>query len=509
MKRSYLIFALIFASSLLAQVSAMLYLLSMHDTELSNDINLAGKQRMLSQRIAFDLNHLLVEDDGAFASIRADLVESLEQMAANHAHLTGELGGRCEELRRTYMEDPFLLDTKVRDFIKITARITQRAKARHAIDPNDPQVEYINELAGGTLLETLDVAVFQYQKEAERAGEKIHDIILAIAVLIVLTLSFGVILFIIIMRQVSATEKALSVNRYVFKHSPDGIITADQDVAITSVNHATRDILNCEPGVLLGRDLFSLTDDFDDYPDMDTKAISTALQNKGAWRNEIQSRSELATDFVIGIRAVYSDKGEITNYVALLTDISEQKKAEERFRSMSLHDGLTGLHNRAALLDSLEHEIQIAKREKTSFAFFMLDLDGFKQVNDSFGHKAGDEVLRQVAKRLESTVRESDIVARLGGDEFAIIQRNVDIPSDIQALAGKLIASIASPIKWDGEPLTVGCSIGISIYPLHSTETGALTHMADQAMYSTKQSGKNDYTLYTQESNSQTDQTEA
>ncbi|MDQ6972074.1 MAG: diguanylate cyclase [Mariprofundaceae bacterium] len=503
MKRSYLIFALVFATSLLAQVGAMLYLLGTHDAELSNDINLAGKQRTLSQRIAFDLNHLLVEDDGAFARIRSDLVESLEQMDANHAHLMGELTGRSEELRRTYLEPPFLLDAKVRDFIKITAIITQRAKARHAIDPNDPQVEYINELAGGTLQETLNVAVFQYQKEAERAGKKTQDIILAIAVLIVLSLSFGVILFIIIMRQVSATEKALSVNRYVFEHSPDGIITAGQDATITSANHATRDILNCETGVLLGKHLFSLTNDFDDYPAMEVEAVSTALQNKGAWRDEIQSTSEHAADFMIGIRAVYSDKGEITNYVALLTDISEQKRAEERFRSMSLHDGLTGLHNRAALLESLDHEIHVARREKTSFAFFMLDLDGFKQVNDTYGHKAGDEVLRQVAQRLKSTVRESDIVARLGGDEFAIIQRNVDIPTDIQALAGKLITSISSPVKWDGEPLTVGCSIGVSIYPLHSTDTGELTHMADQAMYSIKQSGKNDYALYPQESDSQ------
>lgn len=167
----------------------------------------------------------------------------------------------------------------------------------------------------------------------------------------------------------------------------------------------------------------------------------------------------------------------------------------ELYRSAH-YDRLTGLPNRALFLDRLDQAIRDARRYSRRFGLMFIDLDGFKSVNDSLGHHAGDEVLVQVAVRLNHCLRESDTVARIGGDEFTVILPAVDSPISAHRVAKKIIESLNQPFNASGQTPQVGASIGISLYPEDGTELDILLKKADKAMYQAKKEGKNDYRFY-------------
>jgi diguanylate cyclase (GGDEF)-like protein len=162
---------------------------------------------------------------------------------------------------------------------------------------------------------------------------------------------------------------------------------------------------------------------------------------------------------------------------------------------MALQDPLTGLANRRLLPERAWTAIAHARRNKTQMALVCLDLDGFKEVNDTFGHPVGDRLLQMVARRLLSAVREEDTVARLGGDEFTIALWEVAGTDDAIKVAAKLIDAVAKPYTIDDQVMTVTTSAGISIYPIHGEDVEALVKVADLALYQAKQAGKNTYRL--------------
>jgi len=487
--------ACLLAVSLITQIGAELHLLNNENSQYAAIINIAGKQRMLSQRIAFDLNHLLAENARDFGFVRRDLKASLATFEKAHKKLIDQLDDTSKEIKQIYLDPPYSLDEQSREFINITKQILDREKLPHALKTNDPDVKHINSLAAGQLIVSLDAAVSQLQADAEKGAATERNILFALTILLLFTLIAGIGQFYVIIKRLSENETRLSINQFVFDHSPDGIITADNTGKIISANQAVRDILACESGVVIGKSIFSLLNDLQEYEHTDEKVIISSLNMRGAWRSEVLSVSHFAKDLSIGIRSVY-ENGQIKSYVALLTDISEQKNAEKEFREKSLRDQMTGLRNRSALYEVLEHEINIAQREKVSFAFMMLDLDGFKSINDTFGHKAGDEVLKKVASRLNSSIRDSDLVARLGGDEFVVVQRNITSLEDIRIMASKLIVEISQPIAWGNDQLSVGTSIGIAIFPDHASTIKDVSHLADMAMYDVKSSGKNQFRIY-------------
>ena len=179
-----------------------------------------------------------------------------------------------------------------------------------------------------------------------------------------------------------------------------------------------------------------------------------------------------------------------------ITDITERKRAEERLAYIATHDSLTGLPNRSLFYDRLEHAVHTAKRNDLGIAVAFLDLDGFKSVNDTYGHEKGDLVLRDVANRLNSCVRESDSVARLGGDEFTFIFEKVRHPGDAITIAEKIIDSLTQPFEINGEFVYLTASIGISLYPEDGDDTAELIKKADTAMYAAKDLAQNSYRLY-------------
>jgi diguanylate cyclase (GGDEF)-like protein len=177
-------------------------------------------------------------------------------------------------------------------------------------------------------------------------------------------------------------------------------------------------------------------------------------------------------------------------FVSIYIDITERKQAEERIRTMALTDALTGLPNRLKLNEALE--LALARHAATGFRFALLflDLDGFKKVNDSLGHDAGDELLVEVARRLRDSVRETDAVVRLGGDEFIVLLRDIDCNETAQRIAGEIIARIAEPVPLRTATVEVGTSIGISFCPEHGEEREPLLKAADEAMYVAKADGR-------------------
>jgi diguanylate cyclase (GGDEF)-like protein len=181
--------------------------------------------------------------------------------------------------------------------------------------------------------------------------------------------------------------------------------------------------------------------------------------------------------------------GFVTSYI----DITERKKAEERIRSMAVHDALTGLPNRLNLNEQLELAVERAAAHGNRFALLFLDLDGFKHINDSMGHDVGDALLIHVGRQLKSVVRETDLVARLGGDEFVVLLSDISDAEMAMEVAEKILGGLGETCTLNGWTIQVGTSIGIALYPEHGTTRQALLKAADQAMYAAKRGGKGSY----------------
>jgi diguanylate cyclase (GGDEF)-like protein len=199
------------------------------------------------------------------------------------------------------------------------------------------------------------------------------------------------------------------------------------------------------------------------------------------------------------LNAVKDDRGQLTYYVALLTDVSDIKRSQQELEYVATHDFLTNLPNRVLFHDRLQQAIARTMRSHSTGALFFLDLDRFKNVNDNLGHHVGDDLLKQVAARLQKVCRASDTLARLGGDEFTLIVDGLTDTSVLDKIAEKVLQVFKEPFRLDDYKLEISVSIGISVFPKDSADVNELIKHADTAMYSAKESGRNTYRYYTQE----------
>lgn len=197
-----------------------------------------------------------------------------------------------------------------------------------------------------------------------------------------------------------------------------------------------------------------------------------------------------------GVIVEWNAEGRPSRMVGTHTDISKRKESEELIWKQANFDTLTGLPNRRMFFDRLAGEIKRAARAKQVFALMFIDLDGFKEVNDEFGHQAGDELLMRVSKRLGQCIRESDTLARLGGDEFIIILNNLESQSSVEGVANNLLDVLGEPYQLGAKPVMISASIGIATYPLNGRDGDSLISHADSAMYEAKSKGKNCWVLY-------------
>ena len=202
------------------------------------------------------------------------------------------------------------------------------------------------------------------------------------------------------------------------------------------------------------------------------------------------------TVFAVNAAPIYDASGRITVVVSTFHDISDRKRAEERVRESALRDPLTGLANRTLLRDRLDQALARARRARLPAALLLVDLDRFKDVNDTLGHAAGDALLCEVAERLSDCVRASDTAARLGGDEFALLLDGLQVTVDAETVARKAVAAMAEPFVLDGEEVRIGASVGIALGPCDGDTPDRMLRRADLALYRVKTSGRGGHAFY-------------
>ncbi|CAD6528496.1 hypothetical protein LMG27952_02226 [Paraburkholderia hiiakae] len=284
----------------------------------------------------------------------------------------------------------------------------------------------------------------------------------------------------------------------VFELTLDGMMVTDAKGHILHVNQAFSDLTGYSAVEVVGgtpKILNSGRQTPEFYCD-----FWTALKTTGQWKGQLWNRRKCGDVYLesLKIAGIRDGDGRFSHYVAVMNDITQRFRQEERLSHLATHDALTGLPNRMLFSERLKQAIIRAKRHRNQVAVMYIDLDGFKQVNDTRGHGAGDEVLRTVAGRLTHGLRESDTVARLGGDEFAIVLEDIAPGSDVKRIASSLVTSVGAAIRIGDRDEWVTPSIGISMYPGSATDAEKLVEMADHAMYLAKKDGKNGYRIATE-----------
>lgn len=281
----------------------------------------------------------------------------------------------------------------------------------------------------------------------------------------------------------------------VFEYSPEAILVTDGAGTILRVNPAFTLITGYRPEEAIGnnpRMLRSARHDAEFY-----RQLWRALHEDGQWHGEIWDRRKNGEVYPkwLCINAVRLPSAEV-RYVAMFADISERKAHEQRIDYLARHDALTGLYNRSQIEERGGHLLSCARRGDAGVALLLIDLDRFKQINDSLGHAIGDQLLIEAARRMNVCVRASDLVARLGGDEFVVLLEGVIDPRDVVAVADKLVSALAEPYAILGHVLHISCSLGISLGPANGNELETLLKAADVAMYQVKSSGRNGWRFF-------------
>jgi len=222
---------------------------------------------------------------------------------------------------------------------------------------------------------------------------------------------------------------------------------------------------------------------------------------QGCWSGETDAHQNgVIQKKWLSITAMKDDSDMLNHYVGVFSNVSALLDRQQELHDLAMHDLLTGLPNRLLLLDRLGQGLAKLRRDRDrNLAVMFIDLDGFKHINDSYGHKAGDEVLRETSRRLKQCVRGTDTVVRLGGDEFVVVLTELCSEDGIHPTISKILNAVNQPVHFEGDSLSVSLSIGVAMSPAHSEKADQLLLFADQAMYKAKNNGKNQHCLYVSE----------
>ncbi|HYD33598.1 MAG TPA: EAL domain-containing protein, partial [Methylophilaceae bacterium] len=292
-------------------------------------------------------------------------------------------------------------------------------------------------------------------------------------------------------------EESMQLASLVYQNSSEGMTVTDVDGAILNINPAFSEITGYTLEDVRGKNHEFLNSGRQD--ETFYKAMWQAIQATGRWQGEVWNKRKNGEIYVewLSINTIYNEDGTPHRRVSLFSDITKKKETEELVWKQANFDALTGLPNRRMFLDRLELEIKKSHRAGHRMALLMLDLDHFKEINDTLGHDIGDHLLQEAAKRLVGCVRETDTVARLGGDEFTVILGGLHDGSNVERVYQSILQRLAEPFQLGNEVAYVSVSIGITLYPEDAISMDELLKNADQAMYAAKSLGRNRYSYFT------------
>lgn len=309
--------------------------------------------------------------------------------------------------------------------------------------------------------------------------------------------------FILLSRDITERHESqvqLRLAATVFENTREGIVVTDRELRILRANPAFCALTGYTEAEVLGRTPKMFQSGHHDQQFY--ASLWASLQRLGHWQGEIWDRRKdgQSIPVLLSISVVKDVQGMAANYVGVFTDISRIKQSEEKLEFLAHHDPLTGLANRLLLDLRLNHVIERIRREGRLAAMLMLDLDRFKDVNDSFGHAMGDTLLKEVARRLTHRARGMDTVSRIGGDEFTILLEDLEHPEDAARVAEDIIAALLQPITLpNGVEISVGASVGIALFPDQASSGETLLQQADAALYQAKAEGRGRYKYFSDE----------
>lgn len=296
-------------------------------------------------------------------------------------------------------------------------------------------------------------------------------------------------------------EERLRLSARVFENSSEGIMITDAQNRIVMVNRTFTQVTGYSAAEVIGRNPRLLSSG-KQSPDF-YREMWKSIQQRGEWHGEVENRRKNGEYYAewLTISIVRNDADEITNFVAVFSDITSHKQIAERLNFLANYDPLTSLPNRVLFTDRLNRAISAAHLSQRKVATLALDLDRFSLVNETFGHAAGDQLLKEIARRLCAAVRETDSVSRVGGDEFSIVLADLETVDDATVIAGKIMQSLATPLIHDGQEIFASASIGISVFPDDGQDTDSLVRNANSAMYRAMDEGRNAFRFYHHEMN--------
>lgn len=331
------------------------------------------------------------------------------------------------------------------------------------------------------------LVLFESQRDAstvDRAWSVIDEIAASFALFAAATLGL----------RRERTERALRTTREISEATLDtiheAVITVDPDHRITQLNQAAAKLTGWQPSEALGLPLDDVLTFERDRRTGEDSVVAEGPSLKTGDRKILRTKQGRLIPVESDSIAMRGKDGESAyGHVIVFRDASERQRFESEIKRLAYRDELTQLPNRTSFWDRLQLELQHAEREKKMLGLLYLDLDGFKAVNDTLGHRAGDDLLKGVAERLRRSIRRGDTVARLGGDEFCVILPGVKGAADAERVAAKLVSALEEPIQIGRDPVRTRPSIGIALYPQDAKDAEELVHCADQAMYEAKHGG--------------------
>ena len=407
-----------------------------------------------------------------------------DMLEAGHRQAHQDFVGKIGRLQDEYATKP--LDEAVEEIIAILTRWL----AFHILDTDRRMAKVIAAVQSGLSVEAAKV---QVDREMSGAVKVLVEAVLGMYERLS-SRTFQLMKEIVERR---SAEMQLRRAAIVFENTLEAIFVTDSLRRIIDVNPSFCEISGQTPSEMLGRTLVEVMAGLG-QEDLGAD-IWLTVQVQGFWRGEVSTRA-LTGESIPGwmtLSAVNDETGRLTHYVGVLSNITQLLKRQQQLEQIANHDFLTGLPNRLFLFVRLGQAMAQARRANDFLAVCYLDLDGFKAINDKFGHGAGDNLLQEIAIRIQSVVRGNDTVARMGGDEFAILLGDIKQPGDCSSLIERLLAAIQLPVVLAlGEAVTVTASIGVTLFPSDDEEPDALLQHADLAMYQAKESGKAQYRFY-------------